>query len=114
MVRLFGAPMDIGARTGWSHEHPARASLANTLLLSPLFAVLLLSLGWETVGIGFVVFATYLFVSIYVVLRWRIRLANVQGEPRYGTKLWHKFALGFVALFVLWIAAAILGWILSS
>jgi hypothetical protein len=41
------------------------------------------------------------------------RIARSDNEPRFGTKRRHKFALAFVALFVVWIAVAVVGALLS-
>ncbi|MDP9332804.1 MAG: hypothetical protein M3Q30_05795 [Actinomycetota bacterium] len=42
------------------------------------------------------------------------RLARLKSEPRFGTKLWHKLAIGFVGLFVLWIAVVVVGSVFSG
>jgi hypothetical protein len=117
MVRLFGAPSDVGARTEWAYQHRTRASVANALLLAPFFAVLLLvtGQGWAATSIAFVIFAVFFFVWIWVAMwrRGRSYGETATRTPRFGTKAWHKVGVGIIALFVMWIAVAIVGALLS-
>jgi hypothetical protein len=41
------------------------------------------------------------------------RRTRLDNEPRFGTKGWHKFAIGFVVLFVVWVAVAVVSSLLS-
>ncbi len=86
MVRLFGAPREVGARTEWAYTHRTRASIANALLFGPAFAAIFLvtGLGLETTAIGLVVFATFFFVSIYVAMWWRSRSGRTPWNPTDG------------------------------